>query len=49
MGEAEAAVDDEAARLPGVVQPVPVARQVGGRRPEDVIESGREAKSQCLL
>ena len=39
MREAEAAVDDEAARLLGVLQPVLVASQVGGRRSEDALES----------
>ena len=37
--EAEPAVDDEAARLLGVLQPVLVASQVGGRRSEDALES----------
>ena len=36
--EAESAVDDEAARLLRVLQPVLVARQVGRRRPEDALE-----------
>ena len=40
MREAEPAVDDEAARLLGVLQPVLVASQVGGRRSEDALESG---------
>ena len=40
VSEAEPAVDDEAARLLGVLQPVLVARQVGGRRSEDALESG---------
>ena len=40
MREAEPAVDDEAARLLGVLQPVLVASQVGGRRSKDALESG---------
>ena len=39
--EAEAAVDDEAARLLGMLQPVLVASQVGGRRSEYALESER--------
>ena len=41
VSEAEAAIDDEAAGLLGVLQPVLVARQVGGRRSKDALESGK--------
>ena len=41
VSEAEPAVDDETARLLGVLQTILVARQVGGRRSKDALESGK--------
>ena len=41
VSEAEPAVDDKTARLLGVLQTILVARQVGGRRSKDALESGK--------